>query len=241
MIHASKMLRAVVMPIVAALLATSVFANEDAIRRNLKSRLADLPAIKSVTPTPVAGIFEVVLEGNTVVYTDRKGDHLFEGTLLQTATRTNLTQARTDKLNAIKFSQLELNDAFTVVKGTGEKKLAVFTDPNCGFCKRFEGDLAKLDNVTLHVFLYPVLGPDSMTKSGHIWCAKDKAKTYMDWMLNGTVPPALTCDTKAIERNIAFGQKYAITGTPTSFFVDGSRMPGAYPLEELKKRLVAAK
>lgn len=127
MIHASKMLRAVVMPIVAALLATSVFANEDAIRRNLKSRLADLPAIKSVTPTPVAGIFEVVLEGNTVVYTDRKGDHLFEGTLLQTATRTNLTQARTDKLNAIKFSQLELNDAFTVVKGTGEKKLAVLT------------------------------------------------------------------------------------------------------------------
>ncbi|MDP3522260.1 MAG: DsbC family protein [Hydrogenophaga sp.] len=232
---------ALALPIAATLFASATHAGEAEIRKNLKARLADMPPIMAVAKTPVPGIFEVVLEGNHVVYSDSNGDHFFEGTLINTKTKANLTQEKADKLNVIKFSDLDLKDSFTVVKGTGAQKFALFTDPNCGFCKRFEGDLMKLDNVTIHVFLYPILGQDSITKSNNIWCAKDKAKSYYDWMHNGTVPPAATCDTAAVERNVAFGKKYAISGTPTTFFVDGSRLPGAYPLEELKKRLVAAK
>jgi thiol:disulfide interchange protein DsbC len=134
-----------------------------------------------------------------------------------------------------------MKTAFTQVRGDGKRKLAVFADPNCGYCKRFEKDLQKLDNVTIYHFLYPVLGEDSKNKSKNIWCAKDKAKVWNDWMINGTLPPAANCDASAVDTIVAFGQKNRITGTPLLLFADGSRVPGAVPMAQVEKMLAEIK
>jgi len=126
------------------------------------------------------------------------------------------------------------------VRGNGKRKLAVFEDPNCGYCKQFERDLKTVDNVTVYLFLYPVLGPDSNVKSRDIWCSKDKAKTWADWMTAGVKPETGSCDTAALQRNIEFGRKYNITGTPTLIFADGTRAPGAIPAAQVEKQLSAA-
>ena len=121
--------------------------------------------------------------------------------------------------------------------------MAVFVDPNCGYCKRFERDVAGLKNVTVYTFLYPILGPDSTTKSRDIWCAKDPAKAWRDWMIGGTVPPSTAnakCDTAALDRNTELGRKHRVQGTPATVFEDGSRSPGAIPADEIDKRLTAA-
>ena len=126
------------------------------------------------------------------------------------------------------------------MRGNGKRKLAVFEDPNCGYCKRFERDLQKVDNVTIHMFLYPILGPESVEKSKNIWCAKDKQKAWMDWMVRDVAPAAAKCDTAAITRNVEIGRKYKITGTPTLLFADGSRVPGAIGAAQVEKKLTEA-
>ena len=142
---------------------------------------------------------------------------------------------------AIDFNGLPWKDAFTIVRGDGKRKLAVFEDPNCGYCKRFEADLQKVNNVTVHMFLLPILGKDSMEKSKNIWCAKDRAKAWTDWMLRDIMPPAATCDTSALTRNVELSKKFKITGTPTLVFADGSRVPGAISAAQLEKLLADAK
>lgn len=228
----------------AALVATSAHANEAVIRKNLSERLPNLPRIEDVRATPMRGLFEIRINGTDLLYTDAEGNYLIQGALIDTKARVNLTEERLEKLTAIAFDDLPLKDAFTVVRGNGQRKLAVFADPNCGFCKRFERDLAKLDNVTIHTFLYPVLGKDSEQKSRAIWCARDRAKTWDDWMLRGVTPPEpkadAKCDTAALERNIAFGQKYRITGTPTTILANGTRLPGAVGLDRLEPLLAQA-
>jgi len=229
--------------LLALLAATSLhaLAQEAAIRKNLAERLPNLPKIDEVSPTPMKGLFEVRINQSDILYTDAEGNFLIQGALIDTKARANLTEQRIDKLTAIAFSDLPLKDAFTVVRGNGKRKLAVFEDPNCSFCKRFERDLTKLNDVTVYVFLYPILGQDSVTKSQNIWCAKNKAKVWEDWMLRNVTPPTASCDTAALERNVAFGQKHRITGTPTTFFVDGSRVPGAVPLDKIEEALANAK
>ncbi len=225
-----------------ALLAPLLAAAQEAtIRKNLAERLPNLPKIDEVSKTPMNGLYEVRINQTDIIYTDAEGNFILQGSLIDTKSRTNLTEQRTDKLSAVAFNQLQLKDAFTLVRGNGKRKMAVFEDPNCGFCKRFEKDLAKLDNVTVHVFLYPVLGPDSITKSNNIWCAKDKGKTWEDWMTRSIPPATASCDTSAIDRNVEFGRKYRITGTPTTFFIDGTRVPGAVPLDKIEQALNSAK
>ena len=137
-------------------------------------------------------------------------------------------------------SALPLKDAFTIVRGDGKRKVAVFEDPNCGYCKRFERDLQKVQDVTIYTFLYPILSPDSAEKSRNIWCAKDRVAAWQDHMLREKVTPPASCDTSALQRNLAFGKKFKITGTPTLIFVDGSRVPGAINDTEVEKRLAQA-
>lgn len=239
------MTSALIRPLVAALALTwiSAHANEAVIRKNLAERLPSLPRIDEVRPTPMPGLFEVRL-GTDLLYTDAQGNYLIQGVLIDTRARVNLTEERLDKLTAIAFDELPLKDAFTVVRGNGQRKLAVFADPNCGFCKRFERDLAKLDNVTIHTFLYPVLGKDSEAKARAIWCARDRSKAWDDWMQRGVTPPEpkaeAKCDTTALERNLAFGQKYRITGTPTTILANGQRIPGAVGLDRLEPLLAQA-
>ncbi len=169
------------------------------------------------------------VNGSEIYYTDAKGDFLIDGQIIETKTRRNITEDRIAKLTAIPFDSLPIKDAFTLVRGNGQRKMAVFEDPNCGYCKRFERDLQKVDNVTVYLFLYPVLGPDSVKKSQDIWCAKDRVAAWQDWMLRDQAAGAASaaCDTGAIARNVELGRKYKITGTPTLLFVNGARIPGA--------------
>ncbi len=221
--------------------ATGAFADEAAIRKNLTERL-QFPQIDEITKTPIAGVYEVRV-GTDVLYTDEQGDHLIEGHLMDTRTRVNLTEARIAKLTAVDFASLPLKDAIVWKQGSGARKLAVFADPNCGYCKRFERDLQQVKDVTVYTFLYPVLGKDSADKSRNIWCAKDSTKVWRDWMIEGSLPaqaPA-KCDTGALQRNMALGMKHKMNGTPTLVFEDGTRAPGALNAEQVEKRLVASR
>ena len=209
-------------------LTLAAFAQEATIRKVLAERLPNLPKIEEVSKTPMNGLYEVRINQSDLFYSDAKGDHiLLQGELYDTVKRVNLTEARINQLTAIDFKQLPLKDAVTTVRGNGQRKIAVFSDPNCGFCKRLERDLAKLDNVTVYTFLVGMLGPDSQAKARNIWCAKDASAAYNDWMLNGKTPASASCQADAVERNMAFAAKYRITGTPTSFLADGTRVNGA--------------
>ncbi len=219
---------------------SSVMAQEATIRKNLSERLPNLPKIDEVSKTPMNGLFEIRM-GNEVMYSDATGNFLIQGALIDVKQKRNLTEERMEKLATIPFDQLPLKTAFTQVRGNGKRQLAVFADPNCGFCKRFEKDLQVLDNVTIYHFLYPVLGEDSRTKSKNVWCAKDKAKVWNDWMISGTTPPNANCDTSAMDTILAFGQKHRINGTPLLVFADGTRVPGAVPLAEVEKILARIK
>lgn len=224
-----------------ALTALGAHAQEATIRKNLAERLPNLPKIDEVTKTPMPGLYEVRVNHSDVFYTDAEGNFLIQGSLIDTKARVDLTEQRVNKLSAIDFADLPFKDSFTIVRGNGKRKLAVFEDPNCGYCKRFERDLAKIDNVTVHVFLYPILGGDSPEKSRNIWCAKDKGKAFLDWMLKDVTPPTASCDGAAVARNVELGKKARITGTPTLIFADGTRVPGAIGADRIEKLLNEAK
>lgn len=217
-------------------LALTATAQEATIRKTLGERIPQLEKIDEVRTTPMAGLYEVRV-GTDVFYTDAKGQFLIQGELIDTKARRNLTEDRINKLTAVDFSALPLQDAFTTVRGTGKRKLVVFADPNCGYCKRFERDLQNVDNITVYTFLYPILSPDSAEKSRNIWCAKDRVNAWNDWMLRDKTPAAASCDTAALQRNLAFGKKYKITGTPTLVFANGVRVAGAASAQDIEKRL----
>ena len=226
----------------AGLLACSLsaaFAQEAVIRKNLAERLPALSKIDEVSKTPMNGLYEIRVDSD-IFYTDAEGNFLIQGNLIDTKGKRNLTEERVTKLSAIDFDDLPLKDAFTQVRGNGKRKLAVFEDPNCGYCKRFERDLQKVNDVTIHTFLIPILSADSAEKSKNIWCAKDKNKAWLDWMVRDQNPAKASCDTTALERNLAFSKKYKITGTPTVFFANGTRVPGAISAPEIEKQLASA-
>ena len=223
----------------ALVLGLSAHAQEAAIRKALAERIPQLEKIDEVQATPMKGLYEVRV-GTDVFYTDAKGNYLIQGELIDTQARRNLTEDRINKLSAVDFSALPLKDAFTIVRGDGKRKLAVFEDPNCGYCKRFEKDMLNVDNVTVYLFLYPILSPDSAEKSRNIWCAKSSEKAWHDLMLKDKTPAAASCDIDAIQRNLALGRKHKITGTPTLIFADNTRVPGAIPASEVEKYLATA-
>jgi thiol:disulfide interchange protein DsbC len=218
--------------------AAAAHADEAAIRKNLAERLPMLPAIEEIVKSPLPGLYEIRV-GTDLFYTDADGRYFVQGTIVDTKTQKNITEERQRKLLAVAFDNLPLKDAFTIVRGNGKRKIAIFEDPNCGFCKRFEQDLQKIDNVTVYLFLYPILGDDSVAKARNLWCSKDRGRAWLDWMLKGQAAPQGQCDTTALDRNVEFGRKYKINGTPTTILADGSRMPGAMPGEQLEKAMAA--
>ena len=218
-----------------------LMAQDANLKKTLADRLPSLPKIEEISKTPMPGVFEVRVQGNELFYTDAKGDFLIQGALIDTKQKRNLTEERTDKLSAVAFDSIPLKLAFTQVKGNGKRKLVVFADPNCGYCKRFEKDLQKIDNVTIYHMMYPVLGEDSKTKSRNIACAKDRAKTWNDWMLQGVTPPTVACDNHNIDAIVDFGKKNRINGTPTLFVADGTRVPGAIDAAQVETLLNSVK
>lgn len=212
-------------------------AQEATIRKNLAERVPGLTDIDEVSKTPMNGLYEVRV-GTDILYTDAEGNFLLHGSLLDTKARKNLTEERVAKLTAIDFKELQLKNAFTITRGNGKRKLAVFEDPNCGYCKRFEKDLAKINNVTVHFFLIPILGADSVEKSRQIWCSADKAKAWVDWMQRDIAPKGSgKCNTDALTANLDFAKKYRITGTPTLVFEGGQRVPGAINAQQIEELL----
>ncbi len=216
-------------------------AQEASIRKNLAERLPDMPAIEEISKTPYPGLWEVRVNGNRLFYTDDSGSYLMLGPIIDTKSRTNITEERLEKLNAVAFKDLPFKDAFKIVKGKGTRQVAAFEDPNCGYCKRLHQELTKLDDVTVHVFLIPVLGPDSLEKSRRIWCAKDRARTYSSWMLNQQPPEPAQCDTTAIERNGRLAARHGINGTPTLIFANDTRVPGYIPADRFEALLKEAR
>ena len=234
---------------IAALLALGMMAScvdaqnnvEANIRKNIEPRLGGA-RIDSISETPYSGLYELRVAGD-ILYTDKKAEYLFIGQVFDAKTSKNLTRARIDDLNKIKFSDLPLNLALKQVKGDGKRVIAVFEDPNCGYCKRLrQTTLKDLDNVTIYTFMYNILSEDSFTKSKNIWCAPNRVKAWDDWMINGKVPAATpaSCDTPNA-KVVELGQKLNITGTPAIFFTDGTRIPGAVDLPTLETKLQSIK
>jgi len=230
-------LRGLAAVLLAACFASAAFADEAAIRKNIAERLPDIPKIDEIQKTGMPGIYEIRI-GTDILYTDENGSYLIQGEVIDTKTRVNLTEQRIAKLTAIDFKSLPLKDAIVWKQGTGERKLVVFADPNCGYCKKFERDLQEVKNVTVYTFLYPILGGDSPEKSKAIWCAKDNTKAWREWMIKGTpAENSPNCDTSALQRNYAFGKKHRINGTPGLVFEDGSQRAGALNADAIEKLL----
>lgn len=215
----------------------AVAQDADSIKRAIAERMPDFPKIDEVTAAPIPGLYEL-RAGTSVYYSDAHGDHLIEGQIVDTQSRTNLTQQRIDKLTAIDFSTLPLQDAIVWKTGTGARKVAIFADPNCGYCKRFEHTLQTMKDVTVYTFVIPILGGDSPQKATAIWCAKDNTTVWRNWMLDGTPPPRAmgACDTSALDRNLAAARKYRVTATPSLVFEDNVRIPGALGADEVERR-----
>lgn len=202
--------------------------------QKLFSQRFDQMTVTAVRPTPY-GLYEVQL-GPDLVYTDEKVTFVFDGTLIDAKTRQDFTRERLDAISRVPFEQLPFELAMKQVKGDGSRKLAIFEDPNCGYCKVLRKSLGDIDNLTVYTFPFPILSPDSTQKVKNVWCSKDRAATWDAWMLKGQVPPKADCDVP-IEQMLELGKKLMVRGTPALFFADGSRVGGAIPKEEIEKRL----
>jgi thiol:disulfide interchange protein DsbC len=214
---------------------------EATIKKNIEPRLGGAK-IESIKETPYSGLYELRVAGD-ILYTDKKGEYLVIGHVYDAKTTRDLTRERIDDINKIKFSDLPLDSAIKQVKGDGKRVIAVFEDPNCGYCKRLrQTTLKDTNNVTIYTFMYNILSDDSSVKSKNIWCAPDRAKAWDDWMINGKAAPAAAanCETPN-DKVFALGQKLKIQGTPAIFFADGSRIPGAVDQATLEKKLQSLK
>lgn len=215
---------------------SALFADEAEIKKGMEAKLG--AKVVSVTKAGYLGLYEVYADGN-IFYTDEKLTAiLVGGQLIDARNMKNMTDDRMKKLTAIKFGELPLERAIKHVRGDGRRVLATFEDPNCGYCKRLAKDILKLDNVTVYTFLYPILSEDSVRKSKQIWCSADRAKVWNDWMVDGKAPSGRDdCDTTAVSKNQEFGRKLNISGTPTIFFADGERVPGAMSTDRIEQKL----
>lgn len=196
----------------------------------LAKRLRELypnTQFSTVSDSPVAGIFEVVM-GRNIAYTDERGRYFLFGHLFDMPAQRDLTAEHKDELARIDFSQLPLKDAIKTVHGAGSRVVAVFSDPDCPYCRKLEPELAKVDDVTIYTFLMPLaeLHPDARNKAISIWCGPDRVKAWSALMLRNQNPSSANCD-HPVDRNVALGERYQITGTPTLVSADGRVMPGA--------------
>jgi thiol:disulfide interchange protein DsbC len=214
--------------------------SEKQIRSELQKRLGTSANVRNITPSPIPGLFEVQIN-NEILYTDSAAKYLIQGEMIDLATGTNLTSKRQEDVNRIKWSELPQANAIKIVRGNGSRQIAVFSDPNCGYCKRLEKTLQQLDNVTIYNYLIPILSADSALKSKQIWCAADQQKAWNDWMLSNITPSGKSDCANPIDKNMAIAKTYGINGTPTIFFTDGSRFPGAVQLSDIEKKLASLK
>jgi thiol:disulfide interchange protein DsbC len=212
-------------------------AQLQALRAKLAQRLPDLPPVESARTTPMAGLIELKM-GTQVMYADVNGEYLIEGHLVETRTQRNLTEERLDDINKIDFNALPFKDAITWKSGTGKRRLVVFADPNCGYCRHLEKEIQQIKDVTVYTFMIPILGDDSKVKVENIWCVKDRTQAWRDWMLAGQQPArSFGMCASPTQRNLALSQRLRVQGTPAMFFEDGTRLASAASAATIEQRL----
>ena len=215
-------------------------ADEMAVKNAVQKRFPDI-RLDSLQKTQYGGLYEAIAEGSQIFYTDKNANFVLVGNLIDAKTQRNVTEARMRDLMRVKFDTLPLESAIKQVKGNGSRKLAVFSDPDCPYCKKLDAELAKITNVTVYTFLYPIasLHPNAGEKAKAVWCSADRAKAWEDLMQNGTVPPAAAakCDTAPLAKIAELGGRLKVNGTPTMIFADGMRVPGMVPAARLEKLL----
>ncbi|MGV8990566.1 MAG: DsbC family protein [Thiobacillus sp.] len=221
------------------MMAASAQANETVIRKALLQQFPSAQ-ISSIKKTPYSGLFEVYLDGQ-LLYSDAKAQYIFTGDVIDLKKRQNLTQARLNQLQAVNWDSLPLKNALKVVKGTGARKLVVFSDVDCPYCRKFEEELTKVDNITVYTFLYPIEGlhPKAVQTSKQIWCAPDRNKAWDEYITSGKVPSNDGKCANPVDETIALGQKLKVSGTPTIIFANGQRVPGMVPAAQLERLLTA--
>ncbi len=229
--------------ITAGLFTASVHADEASIKKAIEVAYPKYK-VESIIKTPYAGLYEVFM-GGQIIYTDEKLSFLIaEGHVVDPKTKKDLTEARLADLTKVDFSSLPLDQAIKVVKGNGSRKLVVFSDVDCPYCKRLEqNELINITDVTIYTFLYPIvqLHPDSANKSKLIWCAPSRASAWHDWIFDSQLPKSVgNCDVP-LERVGDLARKLGVNSTPTLFFVDGKRMLGAQPYKEIERMLATSK
>ncbi len=237
------MLRKIVSMALMSAFSTFAMADEASVKKAVEAAYPKFK-VEKVTKTPYAGLYEVFM-GGQIIYTDAKLTFIIaEGRLVDPKTKKDITGERLEELTKIDFSSLPLELAIKVVRGNGSRKLVVFSDVDCPYCKRLErNELANITDVTVYTFLYPIeqLHPDAANKSKLIWCAKDRIKTWEDWILRDQLPSAAgTCEVP-LEKIAQLARKVGVTSTPTLIFADGKRMLGAQPYKEIERMLSAAK
>ena len=226
-----------------ALVATTALAGEAEIRQSIESRFPGTK-VTDINKSVLPGLYEVIMDGRQgpmVAYTDDKARYVMVGDLLDIKAERNLTRERMDKLTEVKFDSLPLANAIKIVKGDGKRRLAVFSDLDCPYCKKLEAELAKVDNVTVYTFPYPLpMHADAPRKSKLIWCSKDRAAAWNDYMQKGKLPAGKGDCANPIDENLALGAKLRIDGTPALIFANGKRVPGYMPAARLDEMLTAA-
>ena len=220
----------------------NAIADEAGLRKAMEAAYPGI-SIKSISKTNYAGLYEVFLDGQ-IVYTDEKFSFLIaEGRLIDPKTKRNVTEERLEDLTRVDFSKLPLDKAVKVVRGNGSKKVVVFSDPDCPYCKRLEqNELTKINDITVYTFLMPLekLHPDAANKSKAIWCSTDKGKAWMDWVIkNELVQNSANCDVP-LATVAELATKLGVASTPTMIFADGRRINGAYPAKEIEKAIARA-
>lgn len=232
------MLKKIVLSLVLTLATLSSFADEAAIRKVIQSTFPK-QKLTSISKTPMPGVYEVVV-GDHILYTDENATYFItEGNLWDVKEQRNLTAERKDELERIDFTSLPLELAIKDVRGNGSRKVAVFSDPDCPFCKRLEKEsLRDLDDVTIYTFLFPLpMHPDAPAKSKVIWCSPDKTKAWQNWMVKGFLPQSGGNCTAPLEKISSLAKRLGVDSTPILFFTDGSRLRGAYPADEVAQAL----
>jgi thiol:disulfide interchange protein DsbC len=211
-----------------------------AIRGALEQRFPGAQ-ISHVAKSSYFGLYEVMLDDN-LVYTDPSAAYIFVGSMYDTATKQNLTEARSRKLNRVAVDKLPYELAFKRVKGDGSRKLVIFSDADCPFCHRLETEIKGLDNVTIYTFLFPIdqLHPNAAKKSKQIWCSADKAQAWDVFFASGKVPDNKGDCGDPVAKTQALGQSMHINATPTLIFADGTMIPGALPLPQIEKEMANA-
>lgn len=231
----------VVFAFAVALVAGPVSAKDEAtVRKAAEAFLGADLKIEGVARAGFLGLWEIRVatpEGPRLIYTNDAATHFIVGSVIEGKTQTDLTEARMRKLTAIRFADLPFGQAFKIVRGKGTRELAYFADPRCTYCRRFDQEIVKMDDVTVHVFLLPIIARDSGDISRAVWCSPDRAKAWLDWMLKEVKPAANGSCANPIEGNLELGRKLRINGTPTLFFADGQRLSGWRPAPQLSQLL----